>query len=105
MIGGCGMEKRPIWKDAVLGYCFNKTYWGKGYATEAVRALLEFGFKSLALHRIFANCDPSNVASNRVLMKSGMKLEGHLRKNFRVKGGWRDTMIYGILEREQSSAR
>jgi RimJ/RimL family protein N-acetyltransferase len=105
LIGGCGMEKRPIWKDAVLGYCFNKTYWGKGYATEAVRALLEFGFKSLALHRIFANCDPSNVASNRVLMKSGMKLEGHLRKNFRVKGGWRDTMIYGILEREQSSAR
>jgi RimJ/RimL family protein N-acetyltransferase len=94
-----------MWKDAVIGYCFNKTYWGKGYATEAVRALLEFGFNRLTLHRISANCDPSNVASNRVLMKAGMKLEGRLRENLRVKGRWRDTMVYGILEREYDSPR
>lgn len=54
LIGGCGIEKRPARKEGVIGYCFNKAYWGKGYAAEATRALLAFGFTRLALHRIIA---------------------------------------------------
>jgi RimJ/RimL family protein N-acetyltransferase len=103
LIGGCGLEVRPLRKEGVLGYCLNRAYWGKGYATEATQALLAFGFNKLALHRIIAMCDPMNVASNRVLEKAGMTLEGHLRKDFPIRGRWRDTMIYGILEREWSS--
>jgi RimJ/RimL family protein N-acetyltransferase len=100
LIGGCGIEKRPARKDGVIGYCLNRAYWGRGYGTETAQALLDFGFSRLALHRITALCDPSNVQSNRVLEKAGMTLEGHLREDFPVRGEWRDTMIYGILQRE-----
>lgn len=103
LIGGCGIEKRPARRDGVIGYCLNKGYWGRGYATEATRALVKFGFTRLALHRIFALCDPQNVGSNQVLEKAGMTLEGHLREDYLVRGRWRDTMIYAILEREWKS--
>jgi ribosomal-protein-alanine N-acetyltransferase len=105
LIGGCGIEKRPARKDGVIGYCLNRAHWNKGYATEAVRALIDFGFSRLVLHRITAMCDPLNVGSNRVLEKSGMTLEGHLREDFPVRGGWQDTMVYGILEHEWKSHR
>ncbi len=103
LIGGCGIEKRPARKDGVIGYVLNKAHWRQGYATEATEALIEFGFTRLALHRIFALCDPQNVGSNRVLEKAGMTLEGHLREDFPVRGKWRDTMIYAVLEREWKS--
>jgi len=99
LIGGCGIEKRPARKEGVIGFCLNKAYWGKGYGTEAARALLAFGFTRLDLHRITALCDPSNIGSNRVLEKAGMTLEGHLREDFPVRGKWRDTMIYGMIGR------
>lgn len=105
LIGGCGIEKRVARKEGVIGYCLNKAYWDRGYGTEATRALIEFGFARLALHRIFALCDPSNIGSNRVLEKAGMTLEGHLREDFPVKGKWHDTMIYAILECEWSSEK
>jgi [ribosomal protein S5]-alanine N-acetyltransferase len=105
LIGGCGIEKRPPRKDGIIGYILNKPHWNKGYATEAVRALVEFGFTRLALHRIAALCDPLNIGSNRVLEKAGMTLEGHLREDFPVRGRWRDTMIYAILEREWKSPK
>ena len=101
LIGGCGIEKRlqqP--KIGIIGYCLNKAYWNKGYATESTQALLEFGFTRLKLHKISALCDPENIGSNRVLEKSGMKLEGHLKENFAVRGRWTDEMLYSILERE-----
>jgi RimJ/RimL family protein N-acetyltransferase len=101
LIGGCGIEKRlqqP--KIGIIGYCLNKAYWNKGYATESTQALLEFGFARLKLHKISALCDPENIGSNRVLKKSGMKLEGHLKENFAVRGRWRDEMLYSVLERE-----
>jgi len=59
-----------------------------GYATEAARRLLTFGFDELKLHRIFATCDPNNKGSVRVLEKTGMRCEGRLREHKRVKGKW-----------------
>jgi RimJ/RimL family protein N-acetyltransferase len=103
LIGGCGLEERPTRKEGVIGYCLNRSYWGKGYGTEATRGLLDFGFNRLALHRMIAMCDPANIASTRVLEKARMTLEGHLREDFPVRGRWRDTLIYGILEREWSA--
>ncbi len=101
LIGGCGIERRirqP--KLGTIGYCLNRAYWNKGYGTESAKALIEFGFTRLKLHKISALCDPENIGSNRVLKKSGMKLEGRLKENLAVRGRWVDDMLYGILERE-----
>jgi ribosomal-protein-alanine N-acetyltransferase len=68
IIGGCGIHIRdPKQRKAEIGYCFNKSYWRRGYATEAAGELLRFGFTSLDLHRIIATCDTQNIASANVL--------------------------------------
>jgi ribosomal-protein-alanine N-acetyltransferase len=107
LIGGCRIEvRRPADRGGDIGYAFDRYAWGRGYATEATRALLEFGFDSLELHRIWATCDVRNRASARVLEKLGMRREGHLRQTTRPKGEWRDSYLYAILDpewREQSS--
>lgn len=101
LIGGCGIRvSSPELREGNIGYCLNRNYWSKGYATEAARELLRFGFEALSLHRIYATCDPENFASRRVLEKIGMTLEGHLRENLLMRGEWRDSLIYAILARE-----
>ncbi|MGA3191879.1 MAG: GNAT family N-acetyltransferase [Candidatus Bathyarchaeia archaeon] len=69
LIGSCSicvsnLDNREGW----IGYCLNRCFWGKGYATETANALVDFGFDKLNLHRIFATCDPAN---NRVCTRSG----------------------------------
>ncbi|WP_432407681.1 GNAT family N-acetyltransferase [Wukongibacter sp. M2B1] len=101
LIGICGLhisdkENNGGW----IGYCINKPYWGKGYGTEIAENLLKLGFRKFELHRIYATCHPSNVASERILQKIGMKKEGYMRKDVRFKGGWRDSLLYAILEDE-----
>jgi ribosomal-protein-alanine N-acetyltransferase len=101
LIGGCGLYiTSPHSREAFIGYCLRKDSWGKGYATEVAKRLLAFGFKELALHRIFATCDTDNVASARVLEKVGMQLEGRHRENKRISNKWRDSLLYAILEHE-----
>ncbi|MBN1813150.1 MAG: GNAT family N-acetyltransferase [Anaerolineae bacterium] len=97
--GGITIDN-PDHKEAELGYCFNRRFWGQGYATEAARAFIAFGFEELGLHRIYATCDPANVASARVMEKIGMQREGHLREHRWRKGRWRDSYLYAILEQE-----
>jgi RimJ/RimL family protein N-acetyltransferase len=101
LIGGCGIrENNPTLMEGNMGYVLNKDYWGRGIATEAARALVRFGFETLNLHRIFATCFPENKASERVLQKCGMSLEGRLRENLLMRGEWRDSLLYAILDRE-----
>lgn len=100
LIGSGGICVNPDHKEAELGYCFNRRFWGQGYATEAARAFTAFGFEELGLHRIYATCDPANVASARVMEKIGMQREGHLREHLWMKGRWRDSYLYAILEQE-----
>lgn len=102
LIGGCGIRvSNPDLGEGNIGYCLNRNFWGRGYATEAARTLLKFGFETLNLHRIYATCDPENKASVRVLEKIGMSLEGHLRENLRIRGEWRDSLVYAILDWER----
>ena len=82
-----------------MGYVLNKGYWEKGIATEAARAFVRFGFETLNLHRIFTTCCPENEASERVLQKCGMRLEGRLRENL-LRGEWRDSLVYAIIDHE-----
>ena len=90
----------PPNRGAWIGYCFNRRYWGRGYATEAARAVVDFGFASLGLHRIFATCAPENTASARVLEKLGMRREGHMARHKWVRGRGRDSCLYAVLEDE-----
>ncbi|MED1864882.1 GNAT family protein [Fictibacillus nanhaiensis] len=83
-----------------IGYVIHPDYWGKGFATETGQLLLKFGFEDVQLHRIFATCDPRNKASEKVLMKLDMKLEGKMRENILLKDGWRDSLLFSMLEHE-----
>ena len=101
LIGSCGIHvSNPDTREGCIGYCFNRHFWGHGYASEAARALLAFGFNRLNLHRIFATCDPVNIASIRVLEKISMQREGHLREHKWSKGKWRNSFLYAILDHE-----
>jgi RimJ/RimL family protein N-acetyltransferase len=86
-----------------LGYIFNPRHQRRGYATEAVRAVVAHAFSSLRVHRVVANCNPDNVASWRVLEKAGFVQEARLRRNtwFRRDAAgdplWQDTCVYGLL--------
>lgn len=93
----------PYDHNGELGYTFHRTYWGNGYATEAVSLLLEFGFNALQLERIGATCHPGNIGSIRVLEKSGFTLEGRLRSHRLVRGARRDSLLYSILREEHTS--
>ena len=101
LIGNCNIRKnKPEDRVAEIGYEIAPAHWGKGYATEAARAILAFGFDEWTLHRIAAWCIAENTASAHVLGKLGMRLEGRLREQEMMKGRWWDVLLYGILERE-----
>ena len=85
-------------RTADVGYGISSDFQGLGYMTEAVRAVLNFGFAELAMHRISATTDVRNVASCRVLEKVGMIQEGLLRQDKLVRGQWRDSFLYAVLE-------
>jgi ribosomal-protein-alanine N-acetyltransferase len=101
LIGNCNLRKNQL-EDRVaeIGYEIAPAHWGKGYATEAARAIVAFGFDELKLHRIAAWCITENTASVRVLEKLGMRLEGRLREQEWLKGRWWDALLYSILEHE-----
>ncbi len=101
LIGGCGIRvSAPSDLRADMGYCLRRDHWGLGLATEASLALVRFGFERLGLHRIIATCDTKNVASARVLEKTGMRREAHFREDSLIRGNWRDSHLYAILEHE-----
>ena len=87
-------------KVGEIAYIINPEYWGIGYATEIAKVLIQFGFNQLKFHRIFATCDPRNIGSSRVLEKVGMTKEGIIRENLLLKDGWRNSLLYSILEQE-----
>jgi ribosomal-protein-alanine N-acetyltransferase len=82
---------------AELGFAVSRERWGQGYATEAARAILDFGFADLGLRRIYATCRPENVGSSRVLEKIGMSREGRLRDHVLIRGDWRDSLLYAAV--------
>ncbi|RDY85366.1 GNAT family N-acetyltransferase [Bacillus amyloliquefaciens] len=83
-----------------IGWVFHPDYQGKGYASEAASALLEFGFKTIKLHRIIATCQPENMASHRVMEKIGMRREGFFKKCIPHDNDWWDEYYYAVLEEE-----
>jgi RimJ/RimL family protein N-acetyltransferase len=83
-----------------IGFIFDRAYQGRGYATEAARALLAFGFDGMGFHRVIGRTEARNTASARVLEKLGMRLEAHLVENEWVKNEWQSELVYAMLEHE-----
>lgn len=98
LIGNLYWGKREF-ESVELGYVFHRDYWGKGYAKESCAAWMEQAFQS-GLHRVYAECDPQNEASWRLLEALGFEREAHLKENvyfWKDAAGrpiWKDTFIY-----------
>lgn len=100
VIGSVALRLDDALQQAALGYCYDQEAWGRGFATEAAREMLRFGFEELSLHRIHALVDTHNGGSIHVLNKLGMRAEGTLRKNLLIHAEWRDSFAYAILREE-----
>jgi RimJ/RimL family protein N-acetyltransferase len=101
LIGNCGLRLDAVGaRVGNIGYELDPRYWGRGFATEAAREMVRFGFEELGLHRIWSWCVADNIASARVLEKLGMRREGRQREAKWYKGRWWDTLLFGILEQE-----
>ena len=104
MIGTCGFTRFHYEADsAEIGYVIHPSYWGRGIATEAVDAVIRFGFQRLELNRIEARFMEGNTASRRVMEKNGMSFEGMMRQSMYIKGEYRNVGVCSVLRREYYS--
>ena len=87
-------------RAAKLGFAIRHSDWGRGYATDAARTLITFGFGELGLHRISAAAGPDNAASVAVIKRLGMTYEGRIRDHVFTGGAWRDSLLYSLLADE-----
>ena len=103
-------EVSLIWRSVEarqgeLGWIFHPDHHGRGYASEATRALLDLGFGLADLHRIYARCDARNEPSWRLMERLGMRREAHFRQHALFKGGWDDEFYYAMLRAEWLAMR
>lgn len=99
LVGGLTIAnvRRGVAQAGNLGYWMGAAYAGRGYMTAAVRALLPFAFESLKLHRVEAACIPANLASVRLLEKTGFLREGRARGYLCINGSWQDHLLFARL--------
>ncbi len=83
---------------AEIGYMLNPEYWNKGYVSEAMNSVINYGFNKMKLHTIEANINPHNLASRRVLEKQGFQQEGYYRENYYFNGKFLDTTVFSLLK-------
>jgi len=88
---------KPKYRNAEVWFKFHRDFWNKGYATEALKKLIDFGFSEMKLHRIEAGCATGNTGSYKVMEKAGMQREAHTRQLLPLKSGWSDHYGYAIL--------
>ncbi|WP_089100515.1 GNAT family N-acetyltransferase [Streptomyces hyaluromycini] len=99
LIGYARLATEPQ-QAATIGFALHPAEWGKNLGTETVHLLCALGFQTLGLHRIWAARSPLNKASARTLLKAGMTEDGRIRDHVFVRGAWRDSITYSILEHE-----
>lgn len=98
LIGAIGFDIDEKNDSAELGYWYGRTYWGMGYATEAAKRMLHYGFTEMELNRVHSCHLTLNPASGNVLKKIGMKHEGHQPQHIKKWGKYEDLELYGILK-------
>ena len=82
---------------AEMGYFLLQEYWGKGYASEAAELMIGYCFSVLGLHKVTADCDAENRASEGVMKKCGLIREAYRQKHYLLDGKWRDRLDYALL--------
>ncbi|MCH5204605.1 MAG: GNAT family N-acetyltransferase [Oscillospiraceae bacterium] len=106
LIGKLFFEDKDFFDAYEIGYTFNKTYWGRGYALEAVCGMIRFAFEKMNVRRIIAEADIKNTRSIRLLERAGMRKEGvfiqsaAFRKNDLGEPIFEDFASYAILKSE-----
>ncbi len=85
---------------AEIGYTLKPDFWSKGYMTETLNRLIEFGFNDLKLHSFEAEINPKNMNSEKALLKIGFKKEAYFKENRYFNGKYLDSEIYSLLETE-----
>lgn len=96
IVGDLAVELRWAGRVGYIGYTFHPDYWGRGYATEATEALVEYLFNELGVTRIESDLDPRNIASARVLEACGLVFEGLTHESFWVGDECSSDMLYGM---------
>ncbi|SFJ86095.1 ribosomal-protein-alanine N-acetyltransferase [Paenibacillus sp. UNC496MF] len=100
VIGTCGFHEWPKGHyKAEVGYELAPAYWRQGLMTEALASIIPYGFEALGLNRIEAFIDPDNDGSRRLLEKSGLREEGHMRDYYYEKGRFVDAVLFACLKR------
>jgi len=82
-----------------IGYELSPDYWQKGIMSEAIAEMIRFSFEKMNLHTIEANLDPANIASIKLLEKSGFVKEGHIKESYYQNGAFTDTAVYSIIKK------
>jgi ribosomal-protein-alanine N-acetyltransferase len=100
LAGAIGLTINKDHNRAEMGYWVAVPHWGKGFCTEAARALLDYGFTELKLNKIYATHLTRNPASGKVMQKMGMKYEGCLRQHVKKWDKFEDLAYYGTLSGE-----
>lgn len=100
LIGGADVELQSEHNRGDIAYWLEPGCWGQGLATEAAGRMLRYGFDTLGLHRVYAQCMSTNLASARVMEKIGLKYEATLRQHCLKDGRWIDMVVYGMLNVE-----
>lgn len=99
-IGGMGIHINALFDRAELGYWIAKPYWNQGYATEALAAILKFGFEKLNLNKIFATHLIDNPASGKVMIKNHMIKEGELVEHYKKGEIYKSVSQYRLTRKE-----
>ena len=99
VIGDIAVNRHPD-AQGELGWVFHPDHSGRGYATEAAAAAIDWGFGELRFHRIWARLNPGNTASARLCERLGMRREALLHEESRFRGEWADLAIYALIDRE-----
>lgn len=96
LVGAVGLIITLAQAKGELGYWIGIPYWNRGYATEALQTLIDYGFRSLELSRIQAHHMAINPASGRVMEKAGLRREGYSPSAMIRNGEIRDAVFYGL---------
>jgi ribosomal-protein-alanine N-acetyltransferase len=99
MVGGITLSniRRGVAQMGSIGYWVGESFTRQGYTLDAVRAVTDFCFSRLRLHRVEAACIPTNAASQRVLLRAGFAQEGLARDYLKIDGAWRDHLLFGLV--------
>lgn len=98
LVGNISFHRtNPAHHRAEIGYMLMPEHWRKGIISEAIKAVLDFGFNTMKLHSVEANINPNNNPSRQILLKHGFVKEAYFKENYYANGKFTDSEIYSLL--------